>query len=99
MGTGAYEVRMRVDGELPASWRTVFDGVAMVATAGGATSMEGHVPDQAALHGLLAAIRDLGLCLISIDARRLGDGWSADVTTDARPARHAVAPGPGAGRE
>jgi hypothetical protein len=96
MGRGAYEVRIRVDGELPASWRTVFDGVAMVATSEGATSMEGRVPDQAALHGLLAAVRDLGLCLVSIDARLLRDGWSFDVTTGARPP---VPKGPGAGRE
>jgi hypothetical protein len=96
MGRGAYEVRIRVDGELPAGWRTVFDGVSMVATSEGATSMEGRVPDQAALHGLLAAVRDLGLCLVSIDARRLGDGRSADLTTGARPP---VAPGPDAGRE
>jgi hypothetical protein len=38
--------------------------------------ISGRIADQPALHGLLARVRDLGLCLISV--RRLGPGHDAD---------------------
>ena len=40
-----------------------------VTTNGGETVISGQLADQAALHGLLTRVRDLGLCLISV--RRL----------------------------
>jgi hypothetical protein len=63
----AYEVRIRVAGQLPPTWSDVLAGLAVVADPDGTTLLRGEVPDQAALHGLLDAIRDLGLSLVSAD--------------------------------
>ncbi len=50
---------------LDAGWSAWFDGLE-VTSARGQTTITGPVADQAALHGLLAKIRDLGLPLISV---------------------------------
>lgn len=57
-----YEIR--VEGVLEARWADWFGGL-QVATDGTQTAISGLL-DQSALHGLLAKIRDLGLCLISV---------------------------------
>jgi hypothetical protein len=62
-----YRVRVRVQGELPASWSTVLADLAVLPEPDGTTLVSGELPDQAAVHGLLASIRDLGLCLISVE--------------------------------
>jgi hypothetical protein len=59
-----YEIR--VDGRLDARWVTWFDGLALTAEGDGTTTLRGAVVDQAALHGLLQRIRDLGLVLVSV---------------------------------
>jgi hypothetical protein len=59
-----YEIRVR--GQLDSRWSGRFDG--MTVTAGDATTVfEGPVADQAALHGLLRALHDLGLPLLSVN--------------------------------
>jgi hypothetical protein len=63
-----YEIR--VEGELSRRWSVWFDGLRLTSAPGGVTIIAGEVADQAALHGLLARIRDLGLPLISV--RRTG---------------------------
>jgi hypothetical protein len=45
----------------------MFEGLEMVQEPGGETLVTGSVADQAALHGLLAKIRDLNLILISVN--------------------------------
>jgi hypothetical protein len=62
-GTGLY--RVRVKGRLGSHWASWFDGVTLTAEPDGTTLLEGAV-DQAALHGLLRAVRDTGLPLISV---------------------------------
>ncbi len=62
-----YEIR--VDGVLDARWADWFGGL-RVEDDGSQTVIAGRLADQPALHGLLAQIRDLGLCLISV--RRIG---------------------------
>lgn len=57
--------QIMVKGELDQHWSLHFDGLT-VASANGATSITGAVIDQAALHGLLMQIRDLGLPLLSV---------------------------------
>ena len=59
-----YEIR--VDGVLDASWSDWFEGLEVTSDASGQTTITGPVADQAALHGLLAKVRDLGLKLISV---------------------------------
>jgi hypothetical protein len=56
---------------LDPSWSDWFDGLQVHATTAGHTVLRGPLADQAALHGLLARIRDLGLELLSL--RRLDE--------------------------
>ena len=62
---GRYCIRVR--GELGPEWSTWFDDLAVTAQPNGDTTLQGTVRDQAALHGLLARIRDLGLPLIAVE--------------------------------
>jgi hypothetical protein len=59
-----YEIRVR--GVLDRQWSTWFEGMAITSDVPGQTLIAGPVTDQAALHGLLAKIRDLGLPLLSV---------------------------------
>jgi hypothetical protein len=65
-GPARYEIRVK--GVLDSQWTAWFDGL-QVTGEGGETVISGLLADQPALHGLLAKIRDLGLCLICV--RRL----------------------------
>jgi len=67
LGSPAY-YEIRVEGVLDHRWAAWFGGL-HVETDGTQTVISGLLTDQPALHGLLARIRDLGLCLISV--RRL----------------------------
>jgi len=58
-----YEIQVR--GRLDALREELFDGMT-VASADGVTTISGFVADQAALHGLLARVRDFGLVLVSV---------------------------------
>jgi hypothetical protein len=66
--------RIRVQGILEDRWSDWFDGFEVAPQAGGETLLTGPVADQAALHGLLAKIRDLGLPLLSVDQARPSEG-------------------------
>ena len=55
-----------VKGDLDQRWSDWFDGFAITPEANGATQLTGAVVDQAALHGLLGKICDLGLPLLSV---------------------------------
>jgi hypothetical protein len=59
-----YEIRVR--GVLNRRWSGWFDGLQLRSEPGGVTVIAGEVADQAALHGLLAKVRDLGLPLLSV---------------------------------
>ena len=63
-GSGRYQ--FRVKGQLTARWDDWFDGFAVTPSAGGTTVLEGYVVDQAALHGVLRKLADLGLPLLSV---------------------------------
>ena len=58
---------IRIKGYLAPSWTESFEGMQLTLTGDGETLITGRVVDQAALHGLLARIRDLNLTLISIN--------------------------------
>ncbi|MBI5033875.1 MAG: hypothetical protein HZB51_25430 [Chloroflexi bacterium] len=57
---------IRVEGHLSASWSEWFEGMMITQTESGETILQGSVEDQAALHGLLAKIRDLNLTIVSV---------------------------------
>ena len=59
-----YEIRLR--GRLDPRWAAWFDGMTLTTTDDGTTALRGPVTDQAALHGLLQKVRDLGLPLLSV---------------------------------
>jgi hypothetical protein len=59
-----YEIRVK--GVLDSRWSAWFEGLQVASDEPGQTVIAGPVADQAALHGLLAKIRDLGLPLISV---------------------------------
>jgi hypothetical protein len=59
-----YEIRL--GGRLAPRWATWFDGMTLTTADDGTTALIGPVADQAALHGLLLKIRDLGLPLLSV---------------------------------
>ena len=59
-----YEIRVR--GHLDARWANQFEGLTITLEEDGNTLLTGPVIDQAALHGLLKKVRDLGLPLVSV---------------------------------
>ena len=58
--------KIRIEGHLPSRWVTWFDGMTLTTDDDGTTCLEGCVVDQAALHGLLHRVRDVGLPLLSV---------------------------------
>jgi hypothetical protein len=64
-GTGAARYEIRVEGVLDRRWTTWFEGLE-VDNDGSQTVISGEIADQAALHGLLNKVGDLGLTLISV---------------------------------
>lgn len=61
-----YEIRLK--GHLDARWVKWFDGLAITLDENGNTLLSGPVADQAALHGLLKKVRDVGLPLLSVNS-------------------------------
>ena len=57
---------IRVKGHLDNRWAAWFDGLTITREDNGDTCLSGPVVDQAALHGLLRKVRDLGLPLVSV---------------------------------
>jgi hypothetical protein len=84
-GSGWYEIRLT--GRLDPRWSARFDGMTLT-TGDGFTLLAGRVVDQAALHGLLHQLRDIGLPLVSVIQVQ-----SDDAT---RPSAHPTHPSPGA---
>jgi hypothetical protein len=62
--SGRYEIRLK--GRLESRWAAWFDGLSLTHESDGTTIILGPVADQAALHGLLQKVRDLGLPLVSV---------------------------------
>ena len=58
--------QIKIKGHLDQQWAAWFEGLAIHQTHNGETILIGPVQDQAALHGLLRKIRDLGLPLIAV---------------------------------
>lgn len=60
-----YEIRLH--GQLDQRWSTWFEGFTLTHQSDGTTTLTGPVIDQAALHGLLRRVGDLGVTLISLN--------------------------------
>jgi hypothetical protein len=63
-----YEIR--VTGHLNARWAARFDGLTLTTADDGTTVIRGPIVDQAALHGVLQKLRDIGVPLISVTQLR-----------------------------
>lgn len=77
-----YEIRLK--GHLDNRWAEWFEGLTITVEDNGETLLAGPVVDQAALHGLLRRVRDLGLPLLSVmqvDPKR-ADGSDGNADTD-----------------
>jgi hypothetical protein len=64
--------RIRITGHLGREWTDWFEGLAITLENNGDTLLTGPVVDQAALHGLLKKVRDLGMPLVSVNRVRPG---------------------------
>jgi hypothetical protein len=76
----AYAIKLQ--GHLSESWAEWFEGLAFTHEADGSTTLSGEVADQAALHGLLKKIRDLGLPLLAVNRVDLDHGQTSLNTDD-----------------
>jgi hypothetical protein len=66
--------QIRLEGQLGPEWSEWFDGLDITLQENGEMVLSGPLPDQAALHGVLARICDLGMVLISVNRVKQGPG-------------------------
>jgi len=71
--------QIRIKGQLGSQWTNWFGGLAITLEDDGVTLITGPVVDQAALHGLLRKVRDLGMPLVSVVSVKPGQ---EDVSDD-----------------
>jgi len=73
---GLYEIRIK--GHLENRWAHWFGGLTITLEDDGDTLLTGPVVDQAALHGLLKKVRDLGMPLLSVNRVKPGQADASD---------------------
>ena len=71
--------QIRIKGHLGREWTDWFGGLTITALDNGETLLTGPVIDQAALHGLLRKVRDLGMPLLSVACVKPGQAEALDV--------------------
>ncbi len=71
--------RIRIKGHLGQHWSDWFGGLAITLEDNGETLLTGPVVDQAALHGLLKKVRDVGLPLVSVSPVKPGQADASEV--------------------
>jgi hypothetical protein len=72
-----YQIRIR--GHLPPQWTIWFEGLTITLEEDGDTLLTGPVVDQAALHGWLKKVRDLGMPLLSVNSAGAGPPDTSEV--------------------
>jgi len=70
--------QIRISGHLGGEWTEWFGGLAITLEDNGETLIAGPVVDQAALHGLLRQVRDLGMPLLSVTRVEVGRAGTPD---------------------
>ena len=70
--------QIRIKGHLGRQWTDWFGSVAITLEDNGNTLLTGPVVDQAALHGLLRKVRDLGMPLLSVNRVKPGEADASD---------------------
>ena len=71
--------QIRIKGHLGHQWTEWFEGLTITLEEEGDTLLTGPVVDQAALHGLLKKVRDLGMPLLSVDPVKLNKADTPDI--------------------
>ena len=71
--------QIRIKGHLGRQWTDWFEGMTITLEDNGETLLTGPVADQAALHGLLKKVRDLGMPLLSVNRIEPGQEDATDV--------------------
>jgi hypothetical protein len=71
---------IRIEGHLGPHWSSWFEGLAITLEDNGETLLTGPLVDQAALHGLIRKVRDLGIPLLSVVCVKAGQAETSEVT-------------------
>jgi len=71
--------QIRIKGHLGRDWKNWFGGLTITLEEDGDTLLTGPVVDQAALHGLLKKVRDLGMPLVSVSPLEHNQADRSDV--------------------
>lgn len=74
--------QIRIKGHLGPQWTEWFGGLTILLEEDGSTLLTGQVVDQAALHGILKKVRDLGMPLLSVNFVPAG---AADESSGGKP--------------
>jgi hypothetical protein len=64
-------VELRIKGRIHPAWSEWFNGLTIEDCQGSSTQLSGQVPDEAALYGIIARLRDLGLQLVSLSTEEV----------------------------
>jgi hypothetical protein len=72
------KMEIKVKGQIDSGWSQWFDGLAIQVSDRDETIISGEVRDQAALYGLIARLRDLGLRLVSVQIEAADDVEASD---------------------
>ncbi len=70
--------RIRIQGHLDPSWQEWFEGLEIVHEVEGTSKLFGALRDQAALHGVLAKMRGLGLAVLALETSEVSSAEEPD---------------------
>ena len=72
--------QIRIQGHLGSEWTDWFEGLTLTLQDNGETLLTGPVVDQAALHGLLKKVRDVGMPLLSVVGVKPGQADASETS-------------------